>query len=90
MAGKIKPLPKILAGLALVGALVWGASKFIDKVPAAAPTPPAEQQVAPIAPGPVNAPVQEAPAQAAAPAPATQQPAKKDAFDALIYEAGKK
>ena len=84
MAGKIKLLPKVLAGLAVVGIIGFFANKALDKVPnapVAATAQPAQEQPATIQP----APAQEQPA----PAPVAPA-AKADAFDALIHEAGKK
>lgn len=88
MAGKIKLLPKVLAGLAVVGVIGYFANKALDKVPNA----PVQPQVAVEQPAAVvQQPVAPA-AVVASPAPqAPIAPAKQsDALDALIHEAGKK
>jgi hypothetical protein len=89
MAGKIKTLPKVLAGLAIVGALGYFGNKALDKVPN---TPTVQPQVAVEQPAAVVQPAAPA-AVVASPAPqAPVAPAKQggDALDALIHEAGKK
>jgi predicted lipid-binding transport protein (Tim44 family) len=84
MLSNVKPLPKILALLAIVGLAVFGASKFLDSRPktpevvaAPATSVPAESTQAPVAPVQQAAPVAQAPAK-----PAGQpvlQPAAPDA-----------
>jgi hypothetical protein len=85
MLSNVKPLPKILGLLAIVGLAVFGASKFIDKMPktpvvapAVATSVPAEsaQPVAPMVAQPAQAPAVPAGQPAQVPVP---QPAAPDA-----------
>ena len=95
MAGKIKPLPKILAGLLVIGALGFFANKALDKVPspaAIAEQPAAIAAPAEAAPSTNNVIVHPEVAKGANIHPGIIIPDNKpkDAFDALIHEAGKK
>jgi hypothetical protein len=91
MAGKIKTLPKVLLGLIIVGALAYVGNKALDKLPST-PTQIDTHEV--VAPPEVSAHESKQPAPTAPvvqqPQPAAPAPAKADAFDAFIHEAGKK
>lgn len=90
MAARIKPLPKALAVVAVIGIAGYFLNSWWDSRQANKAAEPAPQAVAPV-PAPVTAPVTPAAAPVqVAPAPAAPEPeAKSGGIDAVL-KAGKK
>lgn len=88
MAGKIKPLPKILAGIIVVGGAAWYGWGHLDKLPPPQIVTPVTSP-APIASTPVEPHIMQT-QQPPIPQPQAVEPRKADALDALIHESGKK